>query len=161
MQQIVWGSPWAHTRPWLARLVKLPSIVSMPMLRKSGRWDILVIINCVFTCCPWYSATSYLRPLDPNILTLIHTCSEQIETMLPCPLFQSKMMMAIVKTAWMNVLRNNHRQVFSPIRSLMRSINAPKRKAVRKMRACLSAMWKEVLQCSKKPWKRWASTRAS
>jgi hypothetical protein len=95
------------------------------------------------------------------VRALVHAGSERTEARLPCPLFQSEIAAAIVKSAWMNVPRNNHRRVFVPIRSPMRPINAPKRKVVREVRACLSAMWKEVSRFPGEPWKRRASERAS
>jgi hypothetical protein len=102
-----------------------------------------------------------IRPKHAYVPALVHAGSERIEARLPCPLFQSEIAAAIVKSAWMNVPRNNHRRVFVPIRSPMRPINAPKRKVVREVRACLSAMWKEVSRCPGEPWKRRASARAS
>jgi len=102
-----------------------------------------------------------IRPKHAYVPALVHAGSERNEATLPCPLFQSEIAAAIVKIAWMNVPMNNHRRVFAPTRSPMRPINAPKRKVVREVRACLSAMWNELSRCPGEPWKRRASARAS
>jgi hypothetical protein len=60
-----------------------------------------------------------IGPKHAYVREVVHVGSERIEVRLPCPLFQSEIAAAIVKSAWMNVPRNNHRRVFAPIQSPM------------------------------------------
>jgi hypothetical protein len=131
--------------------------------REEGR-DALVVANCVLKRLPMMPCKPMLMLISPKhayVAALVHAGTARVEETLPSPLFQRDIAAAIVKSAWMTVPRNNHRRVFTPIRSPMRPIKAPKRKVVTEVRACLSAMWKEVSRCPGEPWKSRASARAS
>jgi hypothetical protein len=147
--------------------LKRLSVVSHPPShpsRKMGERDPLVVANCVpkrFPMIPCKPMLALISPKHAYVAALLQAGTSRVEATLPCPLFQSEIAAAIVKSAWMIVPRNNHRRVFAPIRSPMRPMKAPKRKVVREVRACLSAIWKEVSWCPGGPWKRRASARES
>jgi hypothetical protein len=85
-----------------------------------------------------------ISPKQAYVLALDHAGTSRVEATLPCPLFQSEIAPAIVKSAWINVPRDSHKRVFAPMRSPIRPMKAPKIKVVRDVRACLSARWNEV-----------------
>lgn len=85
-----------------------------------------------------------ISPKQAYVFALDHAGTSRDEATLPCPLFQSAIAAAIVRSAWIIVPSNNHMRVLAPTRSPMRPMKAPKTKVVRDVRACLSARWNEV-----------------
>jgi hypothetical protein len=80
-----------------------------------------------------------ISPKQAYVSALDHAGTARVEATLPCPLFQSAIEAAIVRSAWIIVPRNNHRRVFGPMRSPILPTKAPKIKVIRDVRACLSA----------------------